>query len=401
VNIYLQRSFFKKDGSRKITHPWIFQSSIKSIDGTPGPGEVVSVLDSAGTFVGYAHFSPSSSIRARIISFDKDQYPDEKLLKSRLLQSFQMRTSLPTGTLNSDSARMVFGESDGLPGLVIDKYGKFLVAQFLTAGMDRMKELIANFALEISGAEALIERSDCEIRKLEGIGDSKPLSVGKTEGIPEPLVITENGYKFNVSLAGGQKTGFYLDQRVNRKLASSFISPGMRVLDCFSYTGAFSVYAVGAGASDITLVDESKSALDIAETNFKTNGMDNVKKEYIADSAFKALREFRDRNRSFDFIILDPPKFAPTKASVDRAARAYKDVNLLAMKLVSANGFIATFSCSSGVEREKFREIMCWSAEDSGRDFHIVQSFSQPVDHPISLSFPESEYLKGFLLKVY
>ncbi len=395
----LSRSFFGKDGSRKSVHPWIFQSSIKSVDGSPAPGDVVAVHDSADAFVGYAHYSPSSSIRARILSIDKEQYPDTEWLKKILQRSFRLRTSLSAEILNSDSCRMVFGESDGLPGLVIDKYSKYLVAQFLTAGMERLKNTIAEFALEVSGTEAIIERSDCEIRKHEGISDSTTLSLGKTSGIPDPLVIAENNFKFNVSLAEGQKTGFYLDQRMNRRITASFIRPGMRVLDCFSYTGAFSINAAAAGAEHITLVDESQSALDTAESNFKLNGFSEVKREYHADSVFKVLRGFRDRNLHFDFIILDPPKLAPTKASVDRASRAYKDVNLLAMKLVAPGGFIATFSCSSGIGREKFREILCWASEDSGRKFQINQSFSQPADHPIALDFPESEYLKGFLIR--
>ena len=396
--VKLQRTFFKKDGSRKIVHPWIFTSSVKSVEGTPAAGSVVSVHDAADSFVGYGHFSPESSIRVRLLSTDRDRYPDAEWFRQKIKKSIAHRTSMPAKSICSDSCRLVFGESDGLPGLVIDKYGKYLAAQFLTCGMDKIKAEIAEFAIEAAGADALIDRSDCELRKLEGL--AAPSAFCSGAALPPSLLISENNFKFKVSLAEGQKTGFFLDQRENRSSAASFIRPGMSVLDCFSYTGAFSINAVGAGAESLTLLDESQPALDIAEENFKLNGMESAKRAYFNGSAFKVLREFRDRNMSFDFIILDPPKFAPTKASIDRASRAYKDINLLAMKLLKADGFVATFSCSSGIDREKFREILCWAAEDSGRDFQIVHSFTQPCDHPVALNFPESEYLKGFLLRL-
>ncbi|OGV56497.1 MAG: hypothetical protein A2X45_03170 [Lentisphaerae bacterium GWF2_50_93] len=381
-----------------MVHPWIFTSSIKSVEGTPEAGAIVTVHDAAGSFVGYGHFSPESSIRIRLLSTDRGKYPDAEWFRQKIRKAVAHRIPLPGKSICSDSCRLVFGESDGLPGLVIDKYGKYLAAQFLTCGMDRMKSEIAEFAIEASGADALIDRSDCELRKLEGLSDSKAFSSGAA--IPPDLLISENNFKFKVSLAEGQKTGFFLDQRDNRRAAASFIRPGMSVLDCFSYTGAFSINAAGAGAESLTLLDESQPALDIAEENFKINGMESAKREYFNGSAFKVLREFRDRNMSFDFIILDPPKFAPTKASIDRASRAYKDVNLLAMKLLKPEGLVATFSCSSGIDRAKFREILCWAAEDSGKDFQIVHSFTQPCDHPVALNFPESEYLKGFLLRL-
>ncbi len=398
--VRLHRTFFKKDGTRKTVHPWIFSSSIKSVEGEPGPGTVVSAYDATGNFVGYGHFSPSSSIRVRLLSTDIKIYPDDEWFRLMIEKSVGRRIPMLGKRIRSDSCRLVFGESDGLPGLVIDKYGEYLAAQFLTCGMDGMKGKIANFAMEASGAKSLIDRSDCELRKLEGIPDSNPFSAGAADALPSSILINENNFKFNVSLAEGQKTGFFIDQRDNRLAASSFIRAGMSVLDCFSYTGAFSINAAGAGAGSLTLVDESQPALDIAEDNFKINGMESVKRQYFSGNAFKILREFRDRNMSFDFIILDPPKFAPTKASIDKASRAYKDINLLAMKLLNAGGFIATFSCSSGMDREKFREILCWAAEDSGKDFQIVHSFSQPADHPVALDFPESEYLKGFLLRI-
>ena len=396
----LNRTLLKKDGSRSVLHPWIYASAVHSLDGNPGAGDVVAVRDPGGAFIAFGHYSPQSRIRIRLLSEKESDFPDGKWFFSKLKTAFELRKSYLEKNAFSDSCRLVFGESDGLPGLVIDRYGAVLVAQFLTCGMDRVRKMIADAALEISGATAVYERGDCEIRKLEGLGDSSGLIAG--EQIPDDgnFHVAENGLSFFMDLFKGQKTGFFLDQRHNRRTVSEFIIPGMNVLDCFSYTGGFGVNAAKAGAASVTLLDESESALAIARKNFTLNKLDSTKTEFIAGDAFSVLREFRDRGRQFDFIILDPPKFAPTKATLPRAERAYKDINLLAMKLLRRGGMLATFSCSSGMDRENFRKVLLWASGDAGRDVQLIWNFSQPPDHPVRLIFPESEYLKGFLCRV-
>jgi 23S rRNA (cytosine1962-C5)-methyltransferase len=396
----LDRTLLKKDGSRSVLHPWIYASAVQSLDGNPEAGDIVAVREPKGDFIAFGHYSPQSRIRIRILSPMESEFPDEKWFFAKLETSFGFRKSYLENNAFSDSCRLVFGESDGLPGLVIDRYGDILVAQFLTCGMDRIKKMIASAALKISGATAVYERGDCEIRKLEGLGDSSGFISGEPVADDGSFRVKENGLSFYTDLLKGQKTGFFLDQRHNRKTVSEFITPGSAVLDCFSYTGGFGVYAARAGACSVTMLDESESALAIARKNLSLNNLDSSKAEFIAGDAFSVLREFRDRGRQFDFIILDPPKFAPTKATLPRAERAYKDINLLSMKLLRRGGMLATFSCSSGMDRENFRKVLQWASGDAGRDVQIIWNFSQPPDHPVRLIFPESEYLKGFLCRV-
>jgi 23S rRNA (cytosine1962-C5)-methyltransferase len=399
-SVILDRTLLKKDGLRSVLHPWIYASAVKSLDGNPGAGDIVAVREPNGTFIAFGHYSPQSRIRIRLLSGKESEFPDSKWFFSKLETSFGLRKSYLEKNASSNSCRLVFGESDGLPGLVVDKYGSILVAQFLTCGMDRIKEMIAVAALEISGATVFYERGDCEIRKLEGLGDSSGIIAGKPIPDDGDFHVAENGLLFHMDLFKGQKTGFFLDQRHNRRTVSEFITPGSDVLDCFSYTGGFGIYAAKAGAGSVTMLDESESALAIARKNMALNNLDSSKAELIAGDAFSVLREFRDRGRQFDFIILDPPKFAPTKATLPRAERAYKDINLLAMKLLRKGGMLATFSCSSGMDRENFRKVLQWASGDAGRDVQILWNFSQPPDHPVRLNFPESEYLKGFLCRV-
>ncbi len=399
-SVILNRTLLKKDGSRSVLHPWIYASAVQSLQGNPGAGDVVAVREPKGAFIAFGHYSPESRIRIRLLSEKESEFPDEKWFFAKLETSFGLRKSYLEKNASSDSCRLVFGESDGLPGLVIDMYGTVLVAQFLTCGMDRLKKMIAGAALEISGATAVYDRGDCEIRKLEGLGDSSGFISGKPVQDGGNFHVTENGLSFYMDFFKGQKTGFFLDQRHNRKTVSEFMTPGTDVLDCFSYTGGFGVYAAKVGAGSVTMLDESEPALATAGKNFTLNKLDSSKAEFIAGDAFSVLREFRDRGRQFDFIILDPPKFAPTKATLPRAERAYKDINLLAMKLLRRSGMLATFSCSSGMDRDNFRKVLLWASEDAGRDVQVIWQFSQPPDHPVRLNFPESEYLKGFLCRV-
>lgn len=399
--VKLRKSFRKKDGGEKTVHPWIFSGAVYSADPIPAPGDFVEVRDAENNFIGYGTYSPHSNIRVRIFSFKKDEFPNDEWWIAKLKTACDCRKDfLLKKRIFSNSYRLVFGESDFLPGLVVDRYENYLSAQFLSVGTDKIKNKIAEWLMDISGTSALYESDNYEIRKFEGLSPSSGLMGGKLQD-HENVIITENGLNFNVNFKDGQKTGFYLDQRENRKIISDYIQKGMKVLDCFSYTGAFGVYALKAGADSLCLIENSKQFLETAAKNFELNGIQESRISYFCGDAFKILREFRDRNEKFDFIILDPPKFAPTKSSVPKALRAYKDINMLGMKLLQDGGLLATFSCSLAVNREKFTQVISWAAEDSRKSVQILEHFSQPPDHPVALNFPESDYLKGFLCRVF
>ncbi len=395
----LNRTIGGRNDAAASVHPWIFSGSVSSVNGEPAPGDVVRILDAKGGFVGYGHFSPHSGIRARILSSDENSFPDRDFIFSRISRAIEFRKRFAAKLSATDAVRLVYAEADELPGLIADRYSKTVVLQCLTSGMDRLCGDVAGFIKDITGAECVIARNDSDTRSIEGLAGENRILTGECSGSGKPVII-ENGMNFIVDLLGGQKTGFYLDQRDNRKALSEYVTEGCSVLDCFSYTGGFSVYAAEAGAKSLTLVDESQGALDAATANFEINGLSRSGMEKICGDAFQVLRGFRDRARNFDIVILDPPKFAPTKSNVEKAMRGYKDINLLGMKLVKEGGLLATFSCSSGLRREQFRNILEWAASDARLNLQIIEQLTQPFDHPVSLSFPESEYLKGFLCRV-
>ncbi len=292
---------------------------------------------------------------------------------------------------------MIFSEADYIPGLIVDKYGDYLVMQVLTAGIERVKNIIVSALLKLIGPSGVFERSDSATRELEGLEKRTKTLYG--DSIPDSIIMNENDFKFLVNFKEGQKTGFYLDQRLNREAVSNF-SKGRRVLDCFSYSGAFSVYSLAHGAESSTLIDSSKQALGLAQKNLGLNNLSDSKFKLVNEDVFKTLRKFRDCSDDFDLIILDPPKFAPTRAQRNKALRAYKDINLLGMKLLTRNGILATFSCSGGISQQDFRQIIFNAARDANREVQILTQLSQGSDHPIRLSCPETEYLKGFICRV-
>jgi 23S rRNA (cytosine1962-C5)-methyltransferase len=299
-------------------------------------------------------------------------------------------TSLPS------AVRLVYAESDGLPGLIVDRYGNTLVLQFLSAGAEFHRQTFVELLLELTQAEYVFERSDADVRKIEGL----PLRIGPLWGeAQEQLSISENNLRFAVDLATGHKTGFYLDQRENRKWVRA-IADGKDVLDCFAYTGGFTVNALAGGAATVTSVDTSQDALDLARENVKLNLLPEERVEWVQADVFQQLRKFRDQARKFDLIVLDPPKFAPTTSQVKKAARGYKDINLLAFKLLRPGGFLFTFSCSGGVSADLFQKIVAGAALDAGISAHIVRHLEQSPDHPVALNFPEGAYLKGLILRV-
>jgi len=382
-----------REKSLKRRHPWIFSGSIEKTSGKPDGGETVEVRDASGKPLALAAYSPSSQIRARVWSFDVAEAIDEKFFRTRLQRSISMRDQLPAAR-HSNALRLVHGESDGLPGLVVDRYADVLVAQFLSAGAERWRESILDALKEISGCEAIFERSDAEVRKLEGLQPRVGFARGNRSASRCPIV--EYGLNFRVDAEQGQKTGFFLDQRENRQRVRA-LAAGREVLDGFSYTGGFAIAALAGGAGRVTALESSAPALAIARENLAANPLDAAKLEFVQADVFAHLRTLRDRGAKFDMVILDPPKFAPTAAQARNAARAYKDINLLAFKLLAPGGLLATFSCSGGVPADLFQSIVAGAALDAGVEAKIIERFGAAADHPVALEFPEGDYLKGLL----
>jgi len=375
-------------------HPWVFSGAVAEVRGDPQPGATVELISAQREFLGQAAYSQQSQISARVWSWQCEENIDAAFFHRRLARAIRARAGLEA---ESNAYRLVHAESDGLPGLVVDKYGEILVLQCLSTGAEAWREQIADALVELCEPAATYERSDVEVRKLEGLPPRAGLLRGE---LPETTVqITEHGLSFKVDLAGGHKTGFYLDQRANRLLARQ-LAKGRAVLDCFSYTGGFALNALKGGANAVTLVEESGDALNLAKDHFALNGFEKERAEFIQGDVFQVLRRFRDEARQFDLVVLDPPKFAPTKAQAERAARGYKDINLLAFKLLRPGGLLVTFSCSGGIDAALFQKIVAGAALDAGVDARILRRLSQGSDHPVALNFPEGEYLKGLVIEL-
>lgn len=377
-------------------HPWVFAGAVDSLDGAPEDGGTVRVVSQAGDFLAWAAYSQHSQIRLRVWSWDEQDTIDPGFFRRRVEQAVARRAEFVPAS-RSDALRLVHGESDGLPGLVVDRYAATLVVQFLSSGAERWKETLADLLLEVTGAERLYERSDVDVRRLEGLAErSGPL---RGDLPPPRLQIHENGLKFWVDVVHGHKTGHYLDQRENR-LRLLQRARGKEMLDCFTYTGGFSVHALAGGALSVLAIDSSAEALALAKENLALNNLPAESAEWQPGDVFRTLRGLRDRGRSFDLIVLDPPKFAPTAAHTEQAARGYKDINLLAFKLLRRGGWLFTFSCSGGVSAELFQKIVAGAALDAGVQAQIVEYLHQAPDHPVALNFPEGTYLKGLVLRV-
>jgi 23S rRNA (cytosine1962-C5)-methyltransferase len=383
-------------------HPWVFSGAVDRVIGDPQPGETLDVLDAKRTFLARAAYSPYSQIRARVWTFDQAEAVDADFFRRRIASALALRSTLgfsprPLGEgsgVRADALRLIHAESDRLPGLIVDRYSDVLVFQSLTAGSEFWRETLAEILLEKTGAAAIYERSDADVRELEGL----PVRNGWLRGTtPDSRVtITENGLKFIVNLATGHKTGFYLDQRRNRQRIGE-LARGRDVLNCFCYTGGFTLHAAAGGAKSVLSVDASAEALTLGQENAALNGLTSPGLEWREADVFIALRKFRDERRSFDLIILDPPKFAATVSQAEKAARGYKDINLLAFKLLRPRGILATFSCSGGIDAALFQKIVAGAALDAGVEATIVEHLAQAGDHPISLHFPEGAYLKGLI----
>ena len=385
----------EREDAVKRRHPWLFSGSVAKIDGKVQPGDIVDVASQDGTWLARGFVNPQSEVPVRIATWNPDERLDEEWLWNRLQQAWQRRKQLGIPD-QTDAFRLVYAESDFLPGLIADCYADFVVVQIYTPAMDKWRDLLTEFLMELLKPKGVFERSDFDTRLREKLLPR----VGPIKGEPPPerVTITEHGLKFLVDVWHGHKTGFYLDQRENRLRSEPYLK-GERVLNAFSYTGSFAVYALRAGAKHVINLDTSAEALRLAEENAAINGFAGAVQS-LEGNAFQVLRKFRDAGEQFDAVILDPPRFAPTKATVPNALRGYKDINWLAMRLLKSGGFLVTFSCSGMVSPEMFQQVLFEAALDAKREVLIVERLSQSRDHPILLNFPESEYLKGFVCLV-
>jgi len=385
-----ERSAFKH-------HPWLFAGSVGRLEGRARPGDTVEVLADNLRPLGRAAYSPKSQIRARFWTFDAEESIDDAFFKRRIAAAVALRQSLPE-LRGQQGLRLIHAESDGLPGVIADQYGDTVVVQLTSAGADKWRNAIVAGLVKATGCARVYERSDSDVRGLEGLGPTTGWLHG--EAPKTPLSIDENGVRLAIDIAGGHKTGFYLDQRENRALLGQ-LSAGKDVLNCFCYTGGFSLQALSGGAKSVLSIDSSGPALAQAQANLALNPeLPADRAQWQEADVFQALRDFRKAGKLFDLIVLDPPKFAPSAAHADRAAKAYKDINILGCRLLKPGGLLMTYSCSGGVGLEMFQKIIADSALDAGRSARIVRRLSGAADHPVALNFPEGEYLKGLLVQV-
>ena len=384
-----------RERSLKRRHPWVFSGAIDRVDGDPASGETVRVLGENGEPLALGAFSPASQIRVRVWSFDADTAIDAPFVAGRIAQAVAARRRL--GLLEPQGAcRLVFSEADGLPGLIVDRYADFLVCQFLAAGAECWREAILD-ALEAEiRPRGIFERSEASTRRKEGLPSARGLLRG--ESPPAHLEIDLAGVRQFIDIAGGQKTGAYLDQRENRRRVASY-ARGARVLDAYTYSGGFALSCLAAGASDALLLDSAESALALAVEQARLNGVEE-RCRILESDVGDALRKLSAAGERFDLIVLDPPKFVHSAEQVNSGSRAYKDINRLAFELLNRDGVLATFSCSGHVDAALFQKIVAGAAVDAGRNAQILEKLAQPPDHPVGLHFPEGEYLKGLILRV-
>ena len=385
-----------REKSLRHRHPWVFSGAIDAVEGEVAPGSVVAVTDGAGGFLAHGYYNAESRIRVRVLSWDQADTIDAAWWRERVHAAIAARAPLEDAP-DTNAYRLVHAEADRLPGLVVDRYDDVVVVQLLTAGVEAAREVILDALEERLRPAAIFDRSDASSRLREGLAATSGVVRGAEDRTATDIL--ENGHTFTVRFGSGQKTGFYLDQRVNRHRVAQY-ARGRSVLDVFSYSGAFSVYALKNGAERVALVDSSEAALVAAEHHFEQNAISPEKGELVQADAFELLRGWSAEGRQFDMVVLDPPKFASGRHQVEKALRAYKDANMLAMKLLSRGGILATFSCSGAVSAADFTLAVSWAGIDAGRDVQVLERLSQAEDHPVLASFPESEYLKGMVCRI-
>lgn len=386
-----ERSAFKQH------HPWVFAGSVGRLEGRARPGDTVEVLADNLRPLGRAAYSPKSQIRARFWTFDAEESIDDAFFKRRVASAVERRRALPE-LRGQQGLRLIHAESDGLPGVIADQYGDTIVVQLTSAGADKWRNAIVAGLVKATGCARVYERSDSDVRGMEGLEPTTGWLYG--EAPATPLLIDENGVRLAVDVVGGHKTGFYLDQRDNRALLGQ-LAAGKDVLNCFCYTAGFSLQALAGGAASVLSIDSSGPALAQGKANLALNPQLPAERAHWQEAdVFQALRDFKKEGRQFDLIVLDPPKFAPSASHAERAAKAYKDINVFGFKLLKPGGLLMTYSCSGGIGLELFQKIVAGAAHDAGREARIVRRLAGAADHPVALNFPEGEYLKGLLVQV-
>ncbi|MEL5469237.1 23S rRNA (cytosine(1962)-C(5))-methyltransferase RlmI [Serratia nevei] len=392
------RLFLAKGREKSLLrrHPWVFSGAVQRVEGKAHSGETIDILDSQGKWLARGAYSPESQIRARVWTFQQDEEINIDFFIRRLQQAQSWRDWVAQRD-GLDGYRLIAGESDGLPGITIDRFQNFLVLQLLSAGAEYQRPALLSALQHCYPECSIYDRSDVAVRKKEGL----PLAQGPVFGDlpPELLPITEHGMKLLVDIQQGHKTGFYLDQRDSRLAARNY-SAGRRVLNCFSYTGAFAVSALMGGCAQVISVDTSQAALNIAKQNVELNKLDLNKAEFVRDDVFQLLRNYRTQGEKFDLIIMDPPKFVENKNQLASACRGYKDINMLALQLLNPGGILLSFSCSGLMPTDLFQKILADAAVDAGRDVQFIEQFRQAADHPVIATYPEGLYLKGFACRV-
>ena len=390
-----------KEKSLLRRHPWVYDTAVERAAGNPKAGDTVKVVAKDGRFLAWASYSPASTLRARCWSFREDEVIDDIWFEKKIREAVAARDGLLERT---NARRFLFGEADGLPGLIVDQYVDWLVTQFQAAGVEAHRELIGRLLLEVTGARGVYDRSDAATRRREGLEVRSEVLVGETA--PDVIEIVEDGVKYGVDVRGGHKTGFYIDQRESRLSAQRAAEEfrrrhgrGLRALNCFCYTGGFSLALLKGGAEEVVSVDSSEEALAMARANAERNGFTN-RAEWLCEDVFTCLRRLRGAGEKFDLVILDPPKFASSHCHVDRAARAYKDINLNGLKLLGPGGELFTFSCSGAIDVDLFQKIVAGAVIDSGVTAWATGRFGAGEDHPLLMTCPEGEYLKGLRLAV-
>ncbi|MGI5885397.1 MAG: class I SAM-dependent rRNA methyltransferase [Candidatus Spyradocola sp.] len=388
----MPKAYLKPAREKRVEmgHPWIFRSDIDRVEASAQPGDVVDLHAARGKFLGRAYYNPASMITLRMLT-RHDEPIDRKFFYGRVQRAYDYRKAF----CDLDSCRLIYGESDFLPGLIADKFADVCVMQSLALGIDRWREVLCDAVMDITGCRGIYRRDDVPVRELEGMEQVTGFARGE---FPTLVEMRENGIRFLVDVAHGQKTGFFLDQKENRASLAPIVR-GQEVLDCFTHTGSFALHAAKFGAAHVTGVDVSEEACAVARRNAELNDLQNV--EFVAENAFDLLRRYYDEKRHFDVIILDPPAFAKTRSAVPGALRGYKEINLRAMKMLPEGGFLVSCSCSQHVSRQAFEEMLLSAARDAHRQVRIVESRTQGKDHPILLAAPETQYLKFFVLQVF
>ncbi|RZK82633.1 MAG: class I SAM-dependent rRNA methyltransferase [Pedobacter sp.] len=384
-----------KEKAAILRHPWIFSGALDKIKGKPENGDVVAVWSADKEFLAYGYFNDQSRVALRLLEWNQQVSIDYSWYEHKIRTAIASRKHLLNEETNT--CRLIFSEADLLPGLIVDKYSDFLSMQILSAGIESNKETIIEILKKELSPKGIFDKSDAGARKHENLEPQQGLLWGAQP--PEFVEVKENGIIYHINIADGQKSGFYCDQRDNRNILAAY-TQGKNVLDCFCYSGGFTLNSLRNGAAHVSSVDSSALAIETLHHNLKLNGFTKESQSSFQSDVNKQLRAFKDEGKKFDVVVLDPPKYAPSRSALDRAARAYKDLNRLGMLLLESGGLLATYSCSGAVDLETFKQIIAWAALDAGKEVQIIKQFSQPEDHPIRMSFPEGEYLKGLLLRV-